>query len=218
MVQSWGGFYIGGHGGYGWKDDPFSFSFGDTTIGGIHAHGWMAGGQVGYNWQYGSMVGGLELDASATGIRGSASGTTGTPGLAMSIGTYGDDIKLLGSARGRLGFAPSPDWLLYGTGGLGWERTDQTFSSITTATPPLISQTQWVSQPVDLFGWVLGVGVEARIAQSNWIARLEYLHYDFGHSRTANVLTGPVNLSFSDTVGNQTIDVVRAGLSFKFGG
>ena len=32
-------------------------------------------------------------------------------------------------------------------------------------------------------GWVAGAGVEAKLAGSNWIGRLEYLHYDFGCGR-----------------------------------
>ena len=31
-----------------------------------------------------------------------------------------------------------------------------------------------------LFGWVAGVGLETRLWDSNWLARVEYLHYDFG--------------------------------------
>ena len=69
-VPSWAGFYLGIHGGYGWKDDPFSevlaFAPPITTIDGIKARGWLAGGQAGYNWQYSAVVGGLELDVSAT--------------------------------------------------------------------------------------------------------------------------------------------------------
>ncbi len=38
------------------------------------------------------------------------------------------------------------------------------------------------STPTWRFGWVAGIGGEARVFDSNWLARLEYLHYDFGHS------------------------------------
>jgi outer membrane immunogenic protein len=219
-VPSWAGFYIGAHGGYGWKDDPFSQTFfvGPTTasITGFKAHGWVAGGQVGYNWQYASMVGGFELDVSATGIKGSNTATGTAPGL-TTIETYGDSVKLLGSARGRLGFAPNSDWMLYGSGGLAWEQLDQTFATVQIAAPPGLSGSVLSSGPIDLFGWVLGAGVETRIAHSNWIARLEYLHYDFGHSRLTSSGTLGGGIPESNTAGNQTIDIVRAGLSFKFG-
>jgi outer membrane immunogenic protein len=222
-IPSWAGFYIGAHGGYGWKDDPFSFTLSidpPVLLNGFKSRGWVGGGQAGYNWQYGAVVGGLELDVSATGIKG-------TSATAVAVQTFGgtiqesegNNVKLLGSARGRLGWAPNSGWLLYGTGGLAWERADQTFFFGQISTGGSFAQTGIT--PIDLFGWVLGGGVEARLMGSNWIARLEYLHYDFGHSRpvlnSASASTGfPTTFSIN-TAGNQTIDVVRAGLSYKFG-
>jgi outer membrane immunogenic protein len=52
----------------------------------------------------------------------------------------------------------------------------------------------------------------------NWIGRVEYLHYDFGRARntTTTVSTQPGVLSVSEHRGRQTVDVVRAGLSYKF--
>lgn len=222
-IPSWAGFYIGAHGGYGWKDDPFSFTVSVTPpvlLNGFKSRGWVGGGQVGYNWQYGAVVGGLELDVSATGVKGNSNLAVAVQPQNQGVlsGAFGNDVKLLGSARGRLGFAPSADWLLYGTGGLAWERADQ--PAFFSAAAPGISIAQFASTPVDLFGWVLGVGGEARIMRTNWVARLEYLHYDFGHSRGATSqvdVTNGTTTAFSNTVGNQTIDVVRVGLSYKFG-
>jgi opacity protein-like surface antigen len=69
--------------------------------------------------------------------------------------------------------------------------------------------------PNDRFGWVVGVGGEVRVS-GNWLARLEYLHYEFGTSETATVVTQNVPGSFTETNSNQKIDVVRAGVSYKF--
>jgi outer membrane immunogenic protein len=80
--------------------------------------------------------------------------------------------------------------------------------------------TQSSFSPSGFFGWVLGAGVEARLWDSNWIARLEYLHYDFGHTREGSTITNVTvggTFAQNNTVGDQTIDVVRAGLSYKFG-
>ena len=68
------------------------------------------------------------------------------------------------------------------------------------------------------FGWVAGAGGELRLGASNWIARAEYLHYDFGTvvDTTAVTITGGPG-SFAEKGGRQTIDVVRGGLSYKFG-
>jgi outer membrane immunogenic protein len=220
-VLSWAGFYIGGHGGYGWKDDPFSeiINFNPAVfINGFQSRGWLAGGQFGYNWQYAAVVGGVELDVSATGIKGNSATVTFTSGNQTVSETAGNDVKLLGSARGRLGWAPG-SWLLYGTGGLAWEQLEQTFTFTQTFTNPNAFTNASNSIPFNLFGWVAGAGVETLLFGTNWIGRLEYLHYDFGKWRNSTVITTnlPGNFSYTNTAGNQTIDVVRAGLSYKFG-
>ena len=53
------------------------------------------------------------------------------------------------------------------------------------------------------------------LGSPNWIGRIEYLHYDLGQVATASTSTSITpNIS---TAGSQTIDVVRAGVSYKFG-
>jgi outer membrane immunogenic protein len=51
IAFSWAGFYLGGHGGWGFGEGAFS-------------DGAVAGGQIGANWQYGSFVVGFEGGAS----------------------------------------------------------------------------------------------------------------------------------------------------------
>ncbi len=49
----WAGFYLGLHGGYGWKRNDFQEVISTApliTIGGIDSKGWVFGGQAGYNW------------------------------------------------------------------------------------------------------------------------------------------------------------------------
>ena len=65
--SSWAGFYLGGHGGYGWGDSPSSLPlvlFGGTggAVEGTKPKGWVAGGHFGYNWQYNRFVTGLEIN------------------------------------------------------------------------------------------------------------------------------------------------------------
>jgi outer membrane immunogenic protein len=128
--------------------------------------------------------------------------------------TFSDDVKWLGTARARVGYTPYNNFLLYGTGGLAWERLDQIESQSLTA--PGVTQTIVTINPTDWFGWVAGVGLEARLFNNNWIARVEYLHYDFGSTRPSTTVVTSAPGSFSDSVGRQTIDVVRGGISYKF--
>jgi outer membrane immunogenic protein len=174
FISDWAGFYLGVHGGYGWGDsklelDDFPFN----------QKGGLFGGHAGYNWQYGSVVTGLEIDFDGANIKDTFEGeiTAKTSALA--------------SARARLGYTLWPNLLAYGTAGAAWAHTN-------------ISEGSSVSA-VNQFGWVAGAGLEYKFNGNNWIARAEYLHYDFDKTDTN------FGVPFS-----QTIDVVRGGLSYKF--
>jgi outer membrane immunogenic protein len=231
---NWSGFYIGGHGGYGWGHDSFT-NLNDPFFGGkfpsfvstgFDPKGYLGGLHAGANWQTGAIVAGLEADVSVTNIKGSSSSTQtlvgpggfGSAGAAANSGAF----DLLGSGRARLGYLVTPDVLLYGTGGLAWTRfvqnTGQTLVNINPFAPVAAGQVLATSTPTWQFGWVAGLGAEARLFNTNWLARLEYLHYDFGNSPGIFVgFTG-----FGAGVTNNTMsrhltaDVVRAGFGYKF--
>jgi hypothetical protein len=75
--------------------------------------------------------------------------------------------------------------------------------------------------PVDHLGWVAGAGAESLLFGTNWVGRIEYLHYDFGNVAISSSgrfdLPGTPVVSFASSAGHQTIDLVRAGVSYKFG-
>src|ERR1051325_7706678 len=83
MIYNWSGFYVGAHGGGAWgksnwvntaSDAPLVLVWPDLVRGDSTGHnisGWLAGVQMGYNFQSGAIVYGLELSGSAASIRGS---------------------------------------------------------------------------------------------------------------------------------------------------
>jgi opacity protein-like surface antigen len=211
MPWSWSGFYLGVHAGYGWGRDPFTDPEATgLVLTGINSNGFVGGFQAGGNWQSGAWVGGLEIDLSGTGIKGSTTGTATFGGGDFLTVTRTDKFELLGSARARLGYLVWPNLLVYGTGGLAWTRLVQTTedSSVFGGFPS--SSTN--SNPSWRFGWVAGIGGETRLWDTNWLARLEYLHYDFDNSGSSFSTGNPDSSS-----GHLTVDVVRAGVSYKFG-
>jgi opacity protein-like surface antigen len=215
LPWSWAGFYLGAHAGYGWGRDPFNnqLLFNSVPLFGVDSRGFVGGFQAGANWQSGSFVGGLEIDLSGTDIKGSTS-NSGIFGGALAQGSQTEKFDRLGSARARIGYLVTPSLLLYATGGPGWARlvTDQETVATFPGIPPIT--TSFVT-PTWMFGWTAGAGVETRLWNTNWLARVEYLHYDFGSgTSTQAFLPGGAALNIA-TSGHLTNDVVRAGLSYK---
>jgi outer membrane immunogenic protein len=204
-VADWAGFYLGIHGGYGWGDTSFDAPFSDF---GAKPKGGLFGGHAGYNWQYGPVVTGLEIDFSGADIN--------TSGVARTIVwdegedrlTYSRKVKFdeLASARARLGYIVIPGVLAYGTAGLGWGHStvDETKTRFDGGVVTSTSE----SAAAGNFGWVAGAGLES-VLWGPLFLRVEYLHYDF--AKTAYSFP-----TFSTKDAASTVDVVRAGLSYKF--
>jgi outer membrane immunogenic protein len=65
---------------------------------------------------------------------------------------------------------------------------------------------------------VAGAGAETFIGSSNWLAQLEYLHCDFGTVEPTSGVTSTAPGAFQsvDRGGHQTIETIRAGMSYSF--
>src|SRR5215210_7305161 len=111
-VSNWSGFYLGGNVGYGWGAGSTDFAFfpSETVFGNRNgsldtkANGVIGGAQIGYNWQVGSIVTGIEADLQGSGIRGSATGpllspTTGLPFVGQSRSSD-EKLSWFGTVRG----------------------------------------------------------------------------------------------------------------------
>jgi opacity protein-like surface antigen len=202
ILSDWAGFYLGIHGGYGWGkttfDSPFDFLDGNPK-------GGLFGGHAGYNWQYGSVVTGLEVDFDGASIKATDTLASGFVCLAACVpASLSRTIKFdeLATARARLGYVVLPNLLAYGTAGAAWGH------STLTGTLTIGNQSGSVDANSNDFGWVAGAGLEYKL-WGNLIARGEYLHYDF--AKTAYSFP----LIFSPNAAS-TIDVARGGLSYKF--
>jgi len=207
VISDWTGFYLGVHGGYGWGDVKLDVDltpvFADPS-----PKGWVFGGHAGYLWQWGNVVGGLEIDYSAADLKDDQTVTFKKGGevpVTVSI-TESAKIDALGSARARLGFLWTPNLLAYGTAGIGWAHSKLGFSA------DVCFRNECggggITAAESSFGWVAGGGLEYQF-NNNWRLRAEYLHYDFG---TVGYAFQPVLTLNADV----SVDVVRGALSFKF--
>jgi outer membrane immunogenic protein len=214
---NWSGFYAGLNGGYSVADNRSTLaSFVNPVVGldnlesyKISPAGFVGGGQLGYNWQAGAWVFGLETD-----IQGSAQRDTVCVLTCDFASAFGANVtqKLpwFGTARGRVGVAVDRS-LLYLTGGLayGQVRTDV----IEVDGPGTVAA---VSINKIRTGWTLGGGIESALV-GNWTAKVEYLYLDLGSQ----------SFGFVDAFGPPgaiavTADakdhIIRAGLNYRFGG
>jgi outer membrane immunogenic protein len=209
ILSDWSGFYIGLNGGYGWGDTKFDPPF--DVFGDAHPKGGLFGGHAGYNWQYGKVVAGLEVDFDGADIK--ATDTLASGEICGNRRINGGDctpVSLdrtmkfdeLATARARLGYAVIPDLLAYGTAGIAWGH------STLTGTLNIGSTSFSADANANNFGWVGGGGVEYYLGHG-FIVRAEYLHYDFAKAAYSfPILVSPNAAS--------TIDAVRGGLSYKF--
>lgn len=122
----WGGFYIGGHLGYGSARVSADYAvLGVPFLSGSETlNGTVYGAQFGYNIQLGQVVLGVETDISGTTQKAT------TSRLCSLTESSDDSVPWLGSTRLRAGYAFGP-MLVYGTGGVGYGsfKSPQTFTT-----------------------------------------------------------------------------------------
>jgi outer membrane immunogenic protein len=185
---NWTGFYAGINVGYGFGESTWSLPPGTT----MEPTGFLVGGTVGYNWQAGAIVYGVEADWAWSNVSGSV-----TCALVATCTTSSD---WLATFRGRVGYA-FDRWLPYATLGGAYGNVKATTSIPILGLSTASEQTQ--------LGWTAGIGIEYAM-MGNWTAKLEYLYVDLG---SFNAAPSPLvnNVTFTE-------NILRAGLNYKFAG
>ena len=169
-VYQWDGFYVGLNGGYGWgrSNHTSTISPGGSS-GDFDTNGGLFGATVGYNYNAGSFVVGLEADLDVTWIDGSTTFTTGTIATLTAPGTATSQLRWLDTFRARVGYAYG-QWLPYITGGAAYG----TVRGIITAPAG-----GFIANDDTRLGWTIGAGLEYMFAPA-WSAKLEYNYVDLG--------------------------------------
>ncbi|MEH2537598.1 MULTISPECIES: outer membrane protein [unclassified Bradyrhizobium] len=207
-VFSWTGFYIGANGGWGssrncWDLVPPT-PVPPALLGpeGCHdATGAVAGGQIGYRWQAGAAVFGLEAQGNWADLNGSKI----SPPFPAT--TNRSRIEAFGLFTGQIGWAVE-NTLFYVKG--GGAVTDSRFRYTDNATGIVLgaaNDTRW--------GAAVGVGLEFGFA-SNWSVGVEYDHL-FMQDRTFD-FTSPAGAYAGTVATRQDVDLVTARVNYRFGG
>jgi outer membrane immunogenic protein len=227
MVYNWSGFYVGAHGGGAWgnsnwfntsSDAGIPLLYPDLIPGDRNGHkisGWLAGGQMGYNFQSGSIVYGIELSGSAANLKGSSISQAGP--FSNQDDVFATKISSFFLASARLGYA-ADNWLLYARGGYAGAHVKT--SAVDTG-PPFTGEgydQRWHH------GWNVGAGVEYGIAP-DWSVAFQY---DYIQLETVNAALGGqnfVNGGFTGRRANYNWDITPRDIhaatiriNYRFGG
>ncbi|MGL5446268.1 MAG: outer membrane protein [Rhabdaerophilum sp.] len=155
-IFAWTGFYAGVNAGWGFGQYAGSGAsrFKDPT-------GFTGGGQIGYNYQMGNIVLGLETDLNYAHLRATNS--------AIGIGGSKATVDYYGTVRARAGIAMDR-FLPYITGGFAYGGSEVTVPGFGKTSP-------------NHMGWVAGAGVEYALT-NNITTRIEAFYVDLDNKRT----------------------------------
>jgi outer membrane immunogenic protein len=215
---NWTGFYAGLNAGGVVNDSSYAvnrsgifskplphLSFSGRTVGSAFT----GGGQLGYNYQSGSFVFGLETDFNYDGVDESESYIRGHPshfrsGQNALDYTVSQKVDFLGTFRGRLGYTPVDRFLVYATGGLA-------YGDVSLSTSDLSGDNLGSSLGFQT-GWTVGGGVEYALTRC-WTVKLEYLLIELGsQTYTRQFSSGLIYTTQVDA----TEHVFRLGANYRF--
>lgn len=205
-AYNWTGLYFGPYLGADWGYTNWTF----TDDGGTTAPrfaGLLGGGEIGYNYQVGKWVFGIESDAGATNARGARPCPTGF--------FYNCEINTdwLATTTARVGYSYWDRLLVYAKGGaaIAQDRAESSCNTVSQPTIPAAGLTGCPSQSDSKVkaGWTVGWGSEFGLTQ-NVSVKSEIMYFDLGSDRynIAGIPTDIQRNGFISTV----------GLHVRFGG
>ena len=160
-VFTWTGFYVGANAGYGWGNVNAGTTFATRTVTIGDTDGFVGGGQIGYNYQMGQFVLGLEADIQGADLK------TGT-------NVFGDSVStdFYGTVRARVGVA-FDRILPYVTGGWAYGNVKTTIGGVGS------------TDKTHTGGYALGAGIEYAFT-NNLVGGVEYMYVDLGEKNVFN--------------------------------
>jgi opacity protein-like surface antigen len=217
-------------------------------LAGINTSGWLFGAFFGAQKQWGNWVLGIEGDVDGGNIKGSANGSRTFQCDFCDIDEDGhfalkhsasleSKIDELASIRGKIGYAWSPNWMTYATGGAAFAHVKNSLTSsqsvdfsefdgffackfdcfITTEDFAFHAANAFTaSADQTMLGWTIGAGIDYKWQLdpgSALVFGVEYQYFNF--PTQTFTLSGPSGLSLAvDT--KETINVVKGRISYLF--
>jgi outer membrane immunogenic protein len=210
-AYTWSGCYVGASAGTSsGSSQHFRTSDGAPITESFDLSGFIGGGQLGCNWQWGAWVFGIEGDGSAVNKSGQGFELDPIPRPNTNWISQTQERWFV-TARGRLGLTNfwwfGDKTMVYVTGGGAWAKID-TSEFLTTN---IIGTGHQESNTRS--GWTVGGGIEYALGYG-WSAKGEFLYADFGTFNTFTSLPfGTTNIARDVKVKDY---VWRAGMNYKF--
>jgi outer membrane immunogenic protein len=198
-IYDWSGFYIGLNGGGATSHNCWDLVGGGGAEGCHDATGGTVGGQIGYRWQTGPVVFGVEAQGNWAEFKGDNVSAVFAPDRNRT------KIDAFGLFTGQIGYAWN-NVLLYAKGGAAV--TDNKYDIISGVGGGVLastSNTRW--------GGVVGAGIEYGFAP-NWSVGFEYDHMFMDRQNVTFVGAAFVQ---TDSI-KQDVDLFTARVNYKFGG
>lgn len=233
VFRNWTGFYIGGVAGGAFQDrdrgqacDLYVQS--DCIRGvskGKNSASATIGGTVGFNYQFGTFVAGVEGDYSwirlhtTNGLNTSTDnlGTAAFPVYRDGVGSIHNAIDSFGTARGRLGYLVNPAFMVFGSGGLAFGDTHQSGAynqTVTFGSADPVPYLNYAGRKNQFkTGWTAGGGAEYAFNQ-NWSVKAEAYYVNLGNRDQALYAEDNNALIYKSHA--QDFVVARVGLNYKF--
>ena len=203
-AYQWTGFYVGGQLGAGWGSTSWTFDgFAKTDM---HAAGLLGGGNVGFDYQLGRWVFGVQGDMNWTNVRAVAPCANGF------FYNCEAEMNWLATVNGRIGYAYWDRLLVYAKGGLAIARDRDVFVCNTGSQPtPPVTLTGCPSRTDSntKAGWTIGWGSEFGLTQNVSVSgEISYFNLGSEHANLAGTAAEIQRDGFISSV----------GLHFRFGG
>lgn len=222
-AANWSGIYLGGQIGGTWINEKLT----ETTMlsppltghSSLTEGAFLGGAYIGYNFQRGPWVLGVEGNMDGTTLTNSSnclvedSGASNTAPGSCFIGAYSSTTEMPWEAavRGRLGWVWKES-LLYVAGGVAWANIKSTYTTPSGSiyTPPSGSQ----SFSNILTGGTIGAGVEYKPTK-HWIGRAEYRYANYG-STSDSVTSGGAFWNGYTNINALYENMFHVGVSYLF--
>lgn len=203
-VPTWAGLYAGLNGGYAWSASTprlvVTNNLGASTLPtpGLDASGGFGGGDIGYNWQRGAFVFGVEADLEVSNIDADFKRFVGA-----NFFDARKTVDYFSTVRGRLGYAFN-NVLLYGTGGFAFGPVHNRV---------FVNGVADAHRDETETGYALGGGIEYAI-NPRFSLKVEYQYIDFGSYKMSAPVVPPNGITIYTNTLDNNFNTVRVGLNY----